>query len=153
MRDVIAELKVDIREQGAVLWGDDRTRSNGLRSKVKAHTEEIAALSKSHQVIKDRIQHYIDVEREDTCPTMKLLLECQERHEAELAKQAEGDTDVTVAQINASAIIEVAKKTATEARNREWIIIIGLILSIVSGYIPKPAFGATRAQTVQVVKP
>jgi len=84
---------------------------------------------------------------------MKLLLECQERHEAELAKQAEGDTDVTVAQINASAIIEVAKKTATEARNREWIIIIGLILSIVSGYIPKPAFGATRAQTVQVVKP
>lgn len=37
----VSDLEIRQMEQGTTLWGDDKTRSNGLRSKVRCHETRI----------------------------------------------------------------------------------------------------------------
>jgi len=44
LTDKIKELELNTREIGGVLWGDDKTRNNGLRKKVSDHEERLNEL-------------------------------------------------------------------------------------------------------------
>ena len=45
LTDKIKELELNTREIGGVLWGDDKTRNNGLRKKVSDHEERLNELA------------------------------------------------------------------------------------------------------------
>ena len=49
----IKELQLVTREIGGVLWGDDKTRNNGLRAKVGKHEERLDTIE---PIVKDTAQ-------------------------------------------------------------------------------------------------
>ena len=107
-----------------VLWGVDKT--NGLKSEVLANTKAI-------QTIRERLQHYIDAEREETCVGMR---EFRKRDEfaAEISEEV---TEVKVAEINANAHKDVGKLQATVSLIKEFLVLAGIVFIAVMQVVPK----------------
>lgn len=103
-RDRCAKLFTRLGEVAAVLWGDDVTRSNGLRSVVQAQGEKIGELEVAQRTIVETWHHYQDAERGDTCLGLKALAQ----YEQEGQEAAREETPVQVAKFNMKAAIIVA---------------------------------------------
>ena len=59
--DRVSRLEVNHRELASAVWGDDRTRDNGIRSQVRDHEDKIACLAgearAAHDTRKDLDSH------------------------------------------------------------------------------------------------
>lgn len=103
-RERIAKIWTSLRELATVLWGDDKTRDNGLRSRVDALEAFRLESEIDRSYLHKKLQHYLDVERQETCHGIKAL----EAHETKLLKKAGEETDVRIAKIQASAQMKTA---------------------------------------------
>jgi hypothetical protein len=123
----LAKLWTAHRELSTVVWGDDKMRDNGLRSRIKdleANQDEAAvrmdAIEDGIEIAKAKFYHYIEVERHNDCLGIKALekyKECQEEQDRE-------ETDVKVATIKAEA-----EKHGTAWQS--WVTMLGILASIV----------------------
>ena len=100
----LAKLWTAHRELASVIWGDDVTRDNGLRSEVREHRERLDAVELVTRNLITDLKHYLDKEREETCIGKALIEEHLEEHKQEVKE----DTEVKTAGINAKAIILAA---------------------------------------------
>ena len=108
----IAKLYTDLAELSATVQGAQG--DNGLRSDVRA-LEEWRARVEQHLASLDRkLQHYLDVEREETCHGKAALKKHEEKHE----EACEEETEMKVAQIQTAGATKVQVMT-----------LIGVILS------------------------
>ena len=111
------EARERVAEVAAVLWGDDRTRDNGVRSVVKSHEERLRVLEEHDIELESRLQHYLDAERADTCLGLAALA----RHEA-----AEGQLYEEGQEEDASMKI-AAMNGRTEEKKMKWQVVAALI--------------------------
>lgn len=93
-------------EVASTLWGDHERRDNGVRSHVKNLEIAMKRRIKHERMTNERfikldkqLQHYIDFEREETCPTKKVFDKHVENHKAMDVEEVA----VKVAEINAGA--------------------------------------------------
>lgn len=93
VKDRIAKLWSAHRELAVVVHGANK--DNGLRSDVRALEEWRAKQSEWDNEMEDRLRHYIDVERGETCHGIAAL----EEHKSELAKEKVEEVAVKVAKI------------------------------------------------------
>ena len=107
-----------------VLWGVNK--DNGIKSEVLANTKDI-------QRIRERLQHYIDAERKETCIG---LMEFNKR-DAFKAEINEEVVEVKVAEINANAHKDVGKLQATVSVVKELLVLAGIIFIAVMQVVPK----------------
>lgn len=98
-REQIGKLWGSLRDATGVLWGDNVSRDNGLRSSVRALEVGHAQTEKRINEMDDRIRHYIDVERENTCHGIAAL----EEHKADHAREIKEEVAVKVAKIEAGS--------------------------------------------------
>ena len=112
-----SEARAKIAEVSAVLWGDDRTRDNGVRSVVKAHEERLRVLEEHDIEIESRLQHYLDAEREETCLGLAALAK-HEAAEGQLYEEGqEEDANMKIA----------AMQNGTEVKKAKWQVIAALV--------------------------
>ena len=124
----IAKLYTDLAELSATVQGAQG--DNGLRSDVRALEEWRAKVEQHLATLGSRLQHYIDVEREETCHG-KIALRL---HEAEHDEEDEEETEVKVAQIQNSGATKIQMMT-----------LVGVILSpILTAVVTKLLEGAGK---------
>lgn len=94
----LAKLWTAHRELATVIWGDDKQRDNGLRSRIieleAAHEdagEKLGELTEQVKQAKASMIHYIEVERVKDCLGIKAL----EAHIEACKEQEREDTDVS----------------------------------------------------------
>lgn len=97
VKDRIAKLWSAHRELAVVVHGANK--DNGLRSDVRALEEWRAKQSDWDNEMEDRLRHYIDVERGETCHGIAALEEHREEH----AKAAKEEVEVTKSKIEAGS--------------------------------------------------
>ena len=83
----IAKLWTAHRELASVVWGDDVTRGNGLRSNVREQEERLKAVELVTRNLIQDLRHYLDKERPETCYGIKAL---KEHKEEEISLYEEG---------------------------------------------------------------
>ncbi len=98
-----------------VLWGVNK--DNGIKSEVLANTKDI-------QRIRERLQHYIDAERKETCIG---LMEFNKR-DAFKAEIDEEVVEVQTAEINAKATRDVGKLQMWTSTIVSVFTLIGIIV-------------------------
>jgi hypothetical protein len=103
----ISKLWTAHRELATVTWGDDKTRDNGLRSRVESLESSRVESAKDSSDLREQLRHYLDVERRETCHGISAL----EVHEREYFQKLEEANTVKVARIQASAQTKGAKIT------------------------------------------
>lgn len=139
----IAKLWTALRELGSALWGDDKTRDNGIRSVTKAHEARLVALESDQRELRSELQHYLDKGREETCLGLKALAahetECQDFYK----EYEEEETEVKVAEIQAGAQVGAAKEQARGQVTREWVVVAGMALLVLKDFI-LPLVGAGK---------
>lgn len=99
-----AKLWTAHRELAVVVWGDDVTRDNGIRSVVKKHEERITVLEEDQRELRGELRHYLDKERPETCYGLAAL----EEHKKEEISLYEEDNEVTKAKINLWGVVLAA---------------------------------------------
>ena len=100
----IAKLWTSLRELSSVVWGDNVTRDNGLRSEVREQEERLKAVELVVRNLIQDLKHYKDREREETCIGLKALKE----HKEEEISLYEEDNEVTKAKINLWGVVLAA---------------------------------------------
>jgi hypothetical protein len=118
-REQIAKLWTATREQGSALWGDDKTRDNGLRSTVREHDVRLDTVVGEHRELRAELRHYLDVERKETCHGKAALVEHLEAH----TDITDEGVEVKVATITA----EATKRSAT-VKEVAALAVAGLVL-------------------------
>jgi hypothetical protein len=83
-------------ELATVVWGDNRTRDNGIRSEVRSIASQQIISEAQVSELSTKIRHYIDVEREETCHGLEAIKEHLQRH----CEDGKEDVQVKVAKIN-----------------------------------------------------
>ena len=111
-------------EVAAVLWGDMVTRNNGIRSRVIA----LESRCKSIDDIEDRLQHYIDTERRETCYGLAGLA----RFESTREEDREEDADMTIATMKAQVESAASRRQTigiiiTAVLNALGLVIVAII--------------------------
>jgi len=122
----IAKMWTAHRELSTVVWGDNTTRDNGLRSRVDALESFSKESTKDRGELRESLRHYLDVERRDTCHGILALAE----HEKEYFQKVEDSTNLKIAKIQAGAQTKGAKITAASSIIMQLIIAAGVFYSI-----------------------
>lgn len=100
LRKDIAKLWTELREVQAVLWGDNVRRDDGLKKVLLSLEARLGTLESVVRDLQDRMRHYIDAERAETCLGLAALAK-HEAADGELyAESIEEDKDVKIATIN-----------------------------------------------------
>lgn len=137
-RERIAKLYTITRELGSALWGDDRTRDNGIRSEVRTLEDMTGELDIAMRTLKADLQHYLDKDREQTCIGLKALAEYITRCEAMKMKDLEEETEVTVARVNARGTTQAAQWQFWAMFGSQLLTMAALIIFILTGVqLPK----------------
>ena len=100
-----------------VLWGIDK--NNGIRSVTADNAKKI-------QEITDRLQHYIDTKREETCIGLAEFAK-RDAFKAEIQEEV---TEVQVAEINAKAQRDVGKTQARVTLVVQILTLIGVLAAV-----------------------
>lgn len=108
-----------VGEVAGVVWGDMVKRDNGLRSKVAKLETKFEAIDD----IEDRIRHYLDAERRETCIG---LAELARRDEAEDQEEGE-ETEVTVATIRAQVEAAASRRQTIGIIITATLNVLGLV--------------------------
>ena len=116
-REDIGKLYFRFGELATDYWGP--TKTNGKRSEIVGVVGELAEL-------KIRLNHYIDAEREETCIGLKEFAK-RDAFKAEIQEEV---TEVKVAEINATAQTDVAKKQARVALVVQILTLIGVLAAV-----------------------
>ena len=122
----IAKIWTAHRELATVLWGDDKTRDNGIRSRVESLESSQTESAKDRAELRESLRHYLDVERRDTCHGILALAE----HEKEYFQKVEDSTNLKIAKIQAGAQTKGAKITGLSSIVIQLIIAAGVFYSI-----------------------
>ncbi len=138
-----AKLWTAHRELAVVVWGDDRTRDNGIRSVVKKHEERIEALEEDQRKLRGELRHYLDKERPETCYGLAALARHEEESYTLLDETKEEETEVKVAEIGAAAAVSAARETGKAQVAREWVVVGGMALLVLKDFI-LPLVGAAK---------
>ena len=101
----LAKLWTAHRELASVIWGDDVTRDNGLRSEVREHRERLDAVELVTRNLITDLKHYLDKEREETCIGKTLIEEHLKDHKIEAKEDEDVKTAVMTAKTTLSAAI------------------------------------------------
>lgn len=109
----ISKIWTFVREIATVLWGDDKTRDNGVRSRVDALEENDAEREKTQAELKEALRHYLDAERKETCHGLAALKSHEDTH----ANKAKGATELTIEKMKSKTMVRV-----------QYIQLIGIIL-------------------------
>ena len=105
----LAKLWTAHRELASVIWGDDVTRDNGLRSEVREHRERLDAVELVTRNLITDLKHYLDKEREETCIGKKLVV----AHEAKHKEGEEEEVAMTKTKMTLKATLQAAIIPAT----------------------------------------
>lgn len=122
----IAKLWTTHRELATVVWGDNITRDNGLRSRVDSLEASRQESARDRSEMRESLRHYLDVERRDTCHGILALAE----HEKEYFQKVEDSTNLKIAKIQAGAQTKGAKIAAASSIIMQLIIAAGVFYSI-----------------------
>lgn len=122
IREGLSELKT-------TLIGIDGT--NGVRGDLRKLEARVDMQEEDSQALRQDLRHYLDIERENTCLGVRAVAE----HIEESKKMAEEDAKLKVAQVGASATVEVARITSKGAVAREWLTLLGVLASIILGVL------------------
>lgn len=60
--DRVSRLEVNHRELASAVWGDDRTRDNGIRSMVREHEIKIQDLDDTRRVLDDHLKAHAEMD-------------------------------------------------------------------------------------------
>lgn len=110
----IIKIRELLGELASVVWGDNVRRDNGLRSRVIVLESFRSEAEDESAKLSEKLRHYIDAERRETCFG---LAELERRDSAEENEEVE-ETDVKVATIQAQGSVA----------GQRWAI-IGMIVS------------------------
>lgn len=129
------EARARIAEVATVLWGDDRTRDNGIRSEVRAHEVEITNLREGLQILKGEMIRYKDTLPEH-CLGLKALAEHEEACEELYTEPMEDEEAPEV------------KVAGIQAQSAKWkeILTLAAVLIVAIGQIVT----ATQANKTQL---
>lgn len=58
----VSKLELSHRELASAVWGDDRTRDNGIRSMVREHETKIQDLDDTRRVLDDHLKAHAEMD-------------------------------------------------------------------------------------------
>lgn len=108
-----------VGEVAGVVWGDMVKRDNGLRARVT----KLEAKCETIDAIEDRIRHYLDAERRETCIGLAELA----RREAAQGQEEEEVTEVTVATIRAQVEAAASRRQTIGIIITATLNVLGLV--------------------------
>lgn len=116
----------NVLELQNTLWGDNRLRNNGLRSRVVSLENNSEKKDLEFYELKEQLRHYLDFGRKETCEGLKALAE----HVEQSDKERKEDNEVKIAEINAGATKKVAGW-------QTYAILAGVLAQIILSVIDK----------------
>jgi hypothetical protein len=140
LREGLAEARGEIRREVELLRqalvginGD-----NGIRGDLITLTERVAAGESARAELDSKLQHYLDVERRETCHGIEAL-EAHEAQEAAVAlaeeeaaqAAAKEETEVKVENIRADATKGAANVQALASLAIQSLVLIGVVLTLI----------------------
>jgi len=126
-RDRIAKLYTQLRELQTLVYGDPVRRDGGIRQDVAELRTDVTRLSAGLASLEARFQHYLDVDRKDTCEGLRALA----AHEADSAEclyeeqQEEEDMQIAKGQ----------NQTTLRKARLELLGVIGAALLVLAGQV------------------
>ena len=96
----VQKLDGDHRELKTTVIGQDGT--NGLRSRVAALEDRTQAIEDEEVEMEARLQHYYDIERQETCHGLRAL----EKHEMQREGQRKKEVELEIAEMGNRAKVQ-----------------------------------------------
>ena len=120
-REQIGKLWGELRELASDYWGPNR--DNGRRSTIKALEDKTGELDIAQRNLLERLRHYLDAEREQSCLGLAELARREERLDEDERKEEAVD----IAKIQAAATKAAADAAAQATTKAQRLALLGVL--------------------------